>query len=181
MSSPRRRPLKWLLIGLVVLVTLVGITFGAFGLIVAHVPEYRVQVQDWLNERTGLIVEFRTLKARLRMYGPELVFDDAIVRTPDRTRVIATAQRGSVGFDLWTSIASGRLTTGRFSLESPEIGLIRTREGRIRLAGQSSLPEPSEPFAAEQLPTGRFRVENAVVSFRDEITGRGPWSLSGVS
>src|SRR5262245_25011053 len=107
MSSPRRRPLKWLLIGLVVLVTLVGITFGAFGLIVAHVPEYRVQMQDWLNERTGLIVEFRTLKARLRMYGPELVFDDAIVRTPDRTRVLATAQRGSVGFDLWTSIASG--------------------------------------------------------------------------
>ena len=176
-----RRPIKWLLVTVAVVLAVGGITFGAFGVVVARVPEYRVQLQDWLNEHTGLIVEFRTLKARLRIFGPELVFDEAIVRTPDRTRVIATAKRGSVGFDLWTSISTGRLTAGRFTLESPEIGLIRTREGRIQLVGQSALPDRSAPFAIEKLPTGRFRVENAVVSFRDEITGRGPWSLSGIS
>ena len=39
-----------------------------------------------------------------------------------RTHVLATAQRGSVGFDLWSSIRNARLTAGRFALESPEIG-----------------------------------------------------------
>jgi uncharacterized protein (TIGR02099 family) len=161
---------------------LIALTFAGFGYIVSRVPEYRVQLQDWINERSGLAVEFSTLSARLRLYGPELVFTDAVVRTPDRTRVLAVAKRGSVGFDLWGSIGSGRLTAGRFALDAPELGLIRTREGRIQLLGQSALPErEAKPFALEQLPTGRFRVVDAVVSFRDEITGRGPWSLSGVS
>ena len=182
MSHVSRKSLKWLLGGIVATAVLLGLLFAAFGVIVGRVPEYRVQLQDWLNERTGLIVEFKSLNARLRMYGPELVFNEAVVRTPDRKRVLAAARRGSVAFDLWNSIRTGRLTAGRFALEAPQIGLIRTREGRIQLVGQSSLPERSaEPFAIEKLPTGHFRVERAVVSFRDEITGRGPWSLSGVS
>lgn len=182
MSARSRKLIKLLLGSLAALIVLIGLLFAAFGYVVGRVPEYRVQLQDWLNERTGLAVEFRTLSARLRLYGPELVFNDAVVRTPDRTRVLATARRGSVAFDLWNSIWNGRLTAGRFSLRSPEIGLIRTREGKIQLLGQSALPERMDtPFAIEQLPTGRFHVEKAVVSFRDQLTGRGPWSLSGVS
>lgn len=177
-----RRIAKWLFGTLLVLAIVVGLLFATFGFIVGRVPEYRVQLQEWIGERSGLIVEFRTLSARLRLYGPELVFDDAVVRTPDRTRTLFVAKRGSVGFDLWNSIANGRLTAGRFSLDAPEIALIRTREGKIQLLGQSALPEREiKPIALEQLPTGRFVVHDAVVSFRDEITGRGPWSLSGVN
>ncbi|HEY7640928.1 MAG TPA: YhdP family protein [Steroidobacteraceae bacterium] len=176
-----RKTVRWLLIATGAACLLLGLTFGAFGVVVSRVPEYRVQLQNWINERSGLSVEFKTLSARLRLYGPELVFDQAIVRTPDGTRVLATARRGSVGFDLWSSLRNARLTAGRFSLESPEIGLIRTEEGRIQLLGQSALPERDKPFALEQLPTGRFHVHNAVVSFRDAITRRGPWSLSGVN
>lgn len=179
--SPRpRKILKWLLGGLIALAVVIALLFATFGFIVGRVPEYRVQLQDWISERSGLIVEFRTLSARLRLYGPELVFDEAVVRTPDRTHTLFTARRGSVGFDLWNSIANGRLTGGRFALEGPEIGLIRTREGKIQLLGQSALPERDKAIAFDQMPTGRFVVHDAVVSFRDEITGRGPWSLSGV-
>ena len=182
MSSRPRKILKWLLGSLVALAVVIALLFATFGFIVGRVPEYRVQLQDWIGERTGLIVEFRSLSARLRLYGPELVFDAAVVRTPDRTRTLFTARRGSVGFDLWNSIANGRLTGGRFALDAPEIGLIRTREGKIQLLGQSALPERDiKPIALEQLPTGRFVVHDAIVSFRDEITGRGPWSLSGVN
>ena len=133
MSLLRRKPLKYLLVTLATLAVLCGLLVGAFQLTVARAPEYRVQLQSWVSEKTGLAIEFRKLGARLRLYGPELVFDDAVVRTPDRTRVLATARRGSVGFDLWASIRSGRLTAGRFTLDSPEIGLIRTRAGRIQL------------------------------------------------
>lgn len=182
MSLRPRTVAKWLLGALVALAIVVGLLFATFGFIVGRVPEYRVQLQDWIGERSGLIVEFRTLSARLRFYGPELVFDDAVVRTPDRTRTLFVARRGSVGFDLWTSIVNRRLTGGRFALEGPQIALIRTREGKIQLLGQSALPEREiKPIALEQLPTGRFVVRDAVVSFRDAITGRGPWSLSGVS
>lgn len=182
MIAVRSRPLKYCLLTLSALAVLLGLMLGAFQIAVTRVPGYRVQLQSWVSDKTGLAIEFRRLSARLRLYGPELVFDDAVVRTPDRTRVLATARRGSVGFDLWNSISAGRLTAGRFTLDSPEIGLIRTREGRIQLAGQSALPEREiKPIAVESLPVGEFRVRNAVVSFRDEATGRGPWSLSGVS
>jgi uncharacterized protein (TIGR02099 family) len=176
-----RRAITWMLIAAGVGALLIGLTFAAFGVVVSRVPEYRVQLQNWINERSGLVVEFKTLSARLRAYGPELVFDAAVVRSPDGAHVLATAERGSIGFDLWSSIRNLRLTAGRFALESPEIGLIRTKEGRIQLLGQSALPERDQPFALEQLPTGHFRVRDAEVSFRDAITGRGPWSLSGVS
>jgi uncharacterized protein (TIGR02099 family) len=178
--SPRKLA-RWLLILTGSACLLLGLTFGAFGIVVSRVPEYRVQLQNWINERGRVRVEFKTLSARLRLYGPELVFNQAVVRTPDGAHVLATSKRGSIGFDLWGSIRNARLTAGRFVLESPEIGLIRTKEGRIQLLGMSALPERNKPFALDQLPTGRFDVRNAVVTFRDAITGRGPWSLSGVS
>src|SRR5918994_3672854 len=181
MAVSARKLVKWLLILTGSACLLLGLTFGAFGIVVGRVPEYRVQLQNWINERGGVQVEFKTLRARLRLYGPELVFDQAVVRTADGAHVLASAKRGSVGFDLWGSIRNTRLTAGRFALESPEIGLIRTKEGRIQLLGMSALPERDKPFALEQLPTGLFHVRDAVVSFRDAITGRGPWSLSGVN
>ncbi|HEY5809463.1 MAG TPA: DUF3971 domain-containing protein, partial [Povalibacter sp.] len=165
------------------LILLSGLLIGAFQIAVTRVPEYRGELQDWLSGKTGLVIEFKGISARLRLYGPELVFDDAIVRTPDRTRVLAAARRGSVAFDLWSSIRSLRLTAGRFTLDSPEIGLIRTRAGRIQLVGQNALrdTEAAKPVSIESLPVGQFHVRNAVVSFRDEMTGRGPWSVSGIS
>ncbi len=102
MSRPRKI-LKWLLGTLVVLAIIVGLLFATFGFVVGRVPEYRVQLQDWIGERSGLIVEFRSLSARLRLYGPELVFDDAVVRTPDRTRTLvrrASRQRRLRSLDL---------------------------------------------------------------------------------
>src|SRR4030095_11803373 len=155
-----RKVVKWLLILSGSACVLLGLTFGAFGIVVSRVPEYRVQLQNWINDRGGIRVEFKTLSARLRLYGPELIFDQAVVRTADGTHVLATAKRCSVAFDLWTSIRSARLTAGRFALESPEIGLIRTEEGRIQLLGQSALPERDKPFALEELPTGRFHAHN---------------------
>ena len=147
MAVNARKLFRWFLILTGSACLLLGLTFGAFGVVVSRVPAYRVQLQNWINERGGIRVEFKTLSARLRLYGPELVFDQAVVRTPDGAHVLATAKRGSVGFDLWSSIGNARLTAGRFALESPEIGVIRTKEGRIQLLGMSALPDRDKPFA----------------------------------
>jgi len=95
-----RKLAKWLLILSGAACLLLGLTFTAFGVVVSRVPEYRVQLQNWINERSGIRVEFKRLSARVRLYGPELVFDQAVMRTSDGTRVLATAKRGSVAFDL---------------------------------------------------------------------------------
>ena len=59
--EPRTANRFWrrLLVGVVAIVVLVGVMLAAFGYIVTRVPEYRVQVQDWINSRSGLVVEFR--------------------------------------------------------------------------------------------------------------------------
>jgi len=177
----RRKLLKWTAITLGACVALIAVLLLGFTVAMSRVPEYQAQLQQWLSEKTQLSIEFTKLSTRLRLYGPELAFADVTVRSPDRTRVLATARGGSVGFDLWNSIRSGRLTAGRFTLESPQLGLIRTRDGKIQIAGQSALVDDSKPFPIERLPVGRFRVRDALVSFQDEATGRGPWSLSNVS
>jgi uncharacterized protein (TIGR02099 family) len=176
-----RKLIKWTAVTLGICVVLVAALLVAFSVAMSRAPEYRVQLQEWLSDKTRLSVEFATLSARFRLYGPELAFSDVTIRSPDRTRVLATAGAGSVGFDIWNSIRSGRLTAGRFTLDSPQLALIRTRDGRIQIAGQGALLEGPKPFALEQLPVGRFRVRDALVSFQYEATGGGPWSLSGVS
>jgi len=181
MAAPLRNFFRKLAVVTATLIVLCGLLLGGFQLAFSRVPAYRVQLQDWLQERTGLAIEFRQLTARLQSYGPELVFKGMVVRTPDRTHVLATANRGSVGLDVWKSLSLRKLTSGQFTLTSPEIGLIRTREGKIQLIGQSELPDRDKPFDLAQLPSGSFRVRDAVVSFRDEATGRGPWSISGVN
>ena len=50
MSLSPRKVVKWLLGTLVVLAILVGLLFATFGFIVGRVPEYRVQLQDWIGE-----------------------------------------------------------------------------------------------------------------------------------
>lgn len=176
-----RRLFKWSAIVFGTIAVVIALLLIAFQIAISQVPEYRVQLQDWLSEKTQLSIEFSKLGAGLKFYGPELAFSDVTVRSPDRTRVLATARGGSVAFDLWNSIRSGRLTAGRFTLDSPQLGLIRTRDGRIQIVGQSALADDTKPFAIENLPIGKFRVRDALVSIQDEATGGGPWSLSGVS
>jgi uncharacterized protein YhdP len=163
------------------LVVLLVALAGAFGVVVARVPAYRVQLQEWISHQAGVIIEFQSLSARIRLYGPELVFDEAVVLTPDRSQLLVSAKRGSLALDLRTSLATGRIKAGRFTLDAPELGLIRTSDGHFQLAGQNALPNRPDTFSWEQLPIGSVRVTNAKVSFRDLATGRGPWSLSGVN
>jgi uncharacterized protein (TIGR02099 family) len=155
----------------------------AFRIALARAPNYRAQVQAWVSERTKLAIEFSKMDARWRFYGPELVFDSAIVRSQDLRRTFVRAKRVSIGFDVWTAISTGRLAAGRITLETPELQVVRTADGRIEVVGQHELPErdPKEVFAPDDLPTGRLRVVDAQVSLRDLKTGHGPWIVPDVS
>jgi len=183
MPSLVRRLWKWLAGTAAVLMILAAVAFGAFRLALEQIPAYRSEIQVWVRKHSGLDVEFASLDARWRLYGPELVFDRAVVRTADRQRTLATARRGSVALDLWASLKSGRLRTGRFSLERPALALVRTPEGNFELVGQEELRGRSsrEPFDWSKLPTGTFDVVDASLTYHDlSRPDARSWALDGV-
>jgi uncharacterized protein (TIGR02099 family) len=183
MSSRRRKLLKLAAFVAGGAVVLIAVLLIAFRVILARAPEYRAQVQSWVSARTQLDIEFERMDARWRYYGPELVFDQAVVRSADRKRKYVSARRVSLGYDLWTAIGTFRLAAGRLTIEAPELQIIRTVDGRFEVVGQSDLPtrNPNDLFEPDAMPTGHLRVVDARVSFRDLKTGRGPWVVPGVS
>jgi uncharacterized protein (TIGR02099 family) len=180
MSSFRRKLWKWTAGTFAVLVILLGLALGVFRVVLAQVPDYRDQIQAFISRQSGLDIAFSELDARWRFYGPELVFENAVVSAPDGGRTLVQARRGSVALDIWASLASLRITTGRFWLDGPQLFLVRTAAGHIELVGQDELPERTRPFLFDELPTGRFSISDARVTFRDLATGRGPWTFARV-
>ncbi|MEQ1581048.1 MAG: YhdP family protein [Steroidobacteraceae bacterium] len=180
MSSFRRKLWKWTAGTFAVLVILLGLALGVFRIVLAQVPDYRAQIQAFISRQSGLDIAFSELDARWRLYGPELVFENAVVSAPNGGRTLVQARRGSVALDIWASLASLRITTGRFWLDGPQLFLVRTAAGRIELVGQDELPERTRPFLFDELPTGRFSISDAKVTFRDLATGRGPWTFARV-
>jgi uncharacterized protein (TIGR02099 family) len=180
MPSLSRKLWKWTAGTFAVLVILLGLALGVFRIVLEQVPDYRDQIQAFISQQSGLDIAFSELDARWRFYGPELVFENAVVSAPNGGRALVQARRGSMALDIWASIASLRLTTGRFWLDGPQLFLVRTAAGRIELVGQDELPERTRPFLFDELPTGRFSISDARVTFRDLATGRGPWTFARV-
>ncbi|MGE0115341.1 MAG: YhdP family protein [Steroidobacteraceae bacterium] len=178
-----QRVIKWLAVGLGMLILLAVLALGAFTAVMARMPEYRAQMQAWLSERARLDIQFAELRAGWRGYGPELVFTQAVVRSADHQRVLAVAERGGVGFDLWRALRTGRLVAARFSLQGTEIKLQRRTDGSFELVGQADWPEfeTDTAFKLDSLPVGEIAIRNVRLSFRDLKTGRGPWMVDNVT
>lgn len=180
-NSHLLRIVRWFAISLGTLLLLIGLLLGAFSIAMARMPQYRAQMQTWLSERAKVNIQFATLQARWRWFGPELVFTDAVVRTADGKQTLAIAQRGGVGFDLWTALRTGRLAAGRFSLSGTELKIVRRANGKIEIVGAEDLPErENTALNLDALPVGELVVDEVRVSFRDLKTGRGPWLVNNV-
>ncbi len=177
-----RRWLRVSLLSLFAVMLVIALALGAFTWVMAKVPAYRTQMQVWLSERAKLDIQFDSLSAQWRGYGPELVFTQATLRSKDGQRVLAVADQGGVGFDLWQALLTGRLNAARFRLEGTELKLQRTQEGHFEFIGQADWPEFNDDlnFDLDALPVGELAIRKVKFSFRDLKTGRGPWSLSGV-
>ncbi len=167
-DSRARRAFRWLAGIAAALVILLAVALGALRVLLTHVPDYREQIQAWVNDTTHLDVRFRELDARWRVFGPEIYITAVEVYAP-RGPLLAEARAASLGFDLWRALFRAEPFPGRLQLIEPEIGLVRTAAGRLELEGQTALdPQHGERrFTADELPTGRLDIEDARVTFTD--------------
>ena len=164
-----RRVVRWLAGIAGTLVILLALALGALRVVLTHVPDYRDQIQAWVNDTTHLDVRFRELDARWRFFGPEIYITAVEVYAPNGGPQLAEARAASVGFDFWRALLHAELLPGRLQLIEPEIGLVRTTDGRIELEGQAALePRSGERrFTVDDLPTGRLDISDARVTFTD--------------
>ena len=91
----------------------------------AGMPERAHRVKAWVERQTQLRLEFSSLDARLRWYGPELVlYDLRILDREDRQPMLAMRE-GSVALDLWNVLRAGEFVAGRVSFVGPTMTLMR--------------------------------------------------------
>ncbi len=180
-DTPARAPsARWRRIAagvLAVLVILAALLLGALRLLVAQVPEHADRVQAWIEQQTRLRIEYRGLDARLRWFGPEVVLRGVRVLDRDGTQALFETREGAVGLDLWNFFRTGQLVAGRVRFVGPDITVVRLPDGRIRLLGQRERPADRPPFDLDRLPAGRVVIEEARVTYRDLLRGKGPWTL----
>ncbi len=162
---------------LAVLVILAALVLGALRVLVAQVPANADRVQAWIEQQTHLRIEYRGLDARLRWFGPEVVLRNVRVLDRDGKQALFETREASVGLDLWNFFRTGQLVAGRLWFLGPDITVVRLPDGRIRLLGQRERPADEPPFDLDRLPAGRVVIEDARVTYRDLMQGKGPWTL----
>ena len=174
-ETPGRRPSAraWrLLAGFIAgALILAAVLLGALRLALAHIPENAGRIQAWVERQYQLRVEFASLDARLRGYGPELVLRQVRVLDRDGTQALFETREGTIALDVWNLFRTGELVAGRVRALAPSVTLVRLPDGRIRLLGQRERPSDKPPFDFDRLPAGRVEVEDANVTYRDLMTG----------
>ncbi|MBS0394476.1 MAG: hypothetical protein JSR54_07590, partial [Proteobacteria bacterium] len=172
---------KWSAVVFGGLVVLLAIAVGALRIWLEHSPDLGPQLVARVQRLTGLEFSFARLDARLGLYGPELVFRDARVTVPGQRDALVTAAAGRVGFDLWRSLRTGRLASGRVVLDGARVYLYVTASG-VELRGQGSLApaDGGAHLSLGELPVGHVRIEDATVWVQDLRRDAKPWRVDRV-
>lgn len=173
--SRARRIWKWTAAALAVVLVVLAVAVGAFRVWLEQSPELGPDIVARIEKRSGLDLEFARIDARLGLYGPELVFEDAVIRVPGEREPLATAKAGRVGFDWWRFARTGRLASGRVTLDGARLYVYVTAKG-LELRGQGALfrdRDPNAPLRLDRLPMGHVVVTDSIVTLQDLRT-RGP-------
>jgi uncharacterized protein (TIGR02099 family) len=162
------------------LVILAALVLGLLRFALAQVPDNAVRIQGWIERQTNLRLEFATIDARMRWWGPEVVLRDVRVLDRDADQALFATREANVSLDAWSLFRTGELVAGRIRFVGPAVTVVRLPDGRIRLLGQRERPADRPVFDLDRLPAGRLDIADATVRYEDRLTGRGPWQLGRV-
>jgi uncharacterized protein (TIGR02099 family) len=164
------------------LALLLAVAIGGFRLWLEHsatlVPELVARVEH----ATGLTIRFARIDARLGLHGPELVFRDAQISSRDGAVTLATANAGRVGFDVWRSIATGRMAAARIVLDGAVVHVLVKPSG-LELLGAEALASQDTagtPLRLDTLPVGHLAIEKGLVVVHDLRATQRIWRIERV-
>ena len=149
----------------------------ALRIVLAGMPERADRVKAWVERQTQLRLEFSSLDARLRWYGPELVLYDLRILDRAGRQPMLAMREGSVALDLWNVLRAGEFVAGRVSFVGPEVTVLRLEDGSVRLLGLGERPADKPLFDLDRLPAGHVQIADATVHLRDLTTRAGPWTV----
>jgi uncharacterized protein (TIGR02099 family) len=162
------------------LLIVAALALGALRLAIARVPENAARIQAWVEQQTDLRVEYDTIDARLRWFGPEIVLRNVRVLAREGSEAMLVAREGSVGLDLWSLFRTGELVAGRVRFSGPVLTVVRLADGSIRLLGQDERPLDRPPFDLDRLPAGWLVVADATVTYRDLAGDSAPLTFTDI-
>ena len=168
------RGLSFLFAGLLIAIALLLLLLR---IVLAGMPERADRVKAWVERETQLRLEFSSLDARLRWYGPELVLYDLRILDRDSLQPLLAMREGSVALDLWNVLRAGEFVAGRVSFVGPAVTVMRLEDGSIRLLGLSERPADRPLFDLDRLPAGHVQIADATVHVRDLKTRAKPWTV----
>jgi len=167
---------RWTLPVLLALGALCGVTFFAYRIALARVPQYRAALERVVRTRTGLDVRFNELGLSWGWYGPEAVFRAVELGEPGG-RALLTASKLIVDFDVWHAMHTGELEAQRVTLIAPDIDLARLNSPAttqpMRGAGRSSPVASAATELLERWPGGRVDIEDAILTVPDPAHAAG--------
>ena len=175
-----RRIWNWTAATFGVVAVLLAVAVGGLRVWVEHSPRITPEVVARVERLTGLRFAFAQLDARLGLHGPEFVFRNARISVPGQREPLVTASAGRVGFDVWRSLWTRRLASGRVVLEGARIYLYLTADG-VELRGQGALGASGAHLKLGELPVGRVLIEDGTVTVQDLRSGGRPWRIDRVN
>lgn len=172
LSPLGRSVLRWgLRLGLVLLFVLLAGALALRALVLPHVDEYRDQIVDLIESRTGLSVQIGRLEAdwrglhlRLRAHEVEVGAESA-GEGLHLERVEALTG--------WSALLLGQPVFRQLVLVGPELAVVRESDGRIRLAGIEISDEPRDgPGLADwMLQQHEIAIVGAAIAWEDRRRG----------
>jgi uncharacterized protein (TIGR02099 family) len=159
---------RWLAGSFAAAILLLGLATGLFRLLVPTSPQYQHQLEAWASATLKVPVTLGSYDLRWSLTGPQLVFFDAELWTPDHQERVLHADGGAVKLSL-VDLLRGRVRPGSLVLRGAEITIDRDAEGDWRVLGRE-LHGPGGT-GGSILPRGQLELQDASVIVSD---GQGP-------
>ena len=138
-------------------------------LVLDRAPAYQAQIKGWFFRQSGYHIAFAHVSPALRWYGPELYFDRFELRSRDDSRVLARADGGRVGLDLWQFLRNGKLFALRIEVDAPDLSVDRLGPSTFAVASEIVLGGERGSLSAltmNDLPAGTLVIRHGIVALR---------------
>ena len=170
---------KRLLFGFGILVILLAIALGTFRVLIAQIPSYQAELQAWVAEELGVVVDFGELDARLSLRGPELTLHDARIGNGPAGDAFLSADRAAVTLDPLMLLLERKPRMSRLTLEGVRLTVERARDGRLRIQG---IPAVGSDIDLEALlpSQAEVTVRDSRINFVDELRDH-DWQFEDVT